>query len=224
MRISLPSGTAAEIALPAGVATRGVVVAPDIFGLRPLFDDLVARLAADEQWAVIAVEPFPTHPHLQDVDARFAAVATLDDERVIGDLLAGADHLVEAAGVPAESVAVLGFCMGGMYALKAASNRRFDRAVAFYGMIRIPLAWRGPGQDEPLELFERFGAIPTLAIVGGLDPYTPRDDVAALGGVPHVQVAEYPDAEHGFVHDPSRPSHRQADAADAWSRVRTFLA
>ena len=30
-------------------------------------------------------------------------------------------------------------------------------------------------------------------------------------------------ADHGFVHDPDRPAHRAADAADAWNRVLEFL-
>jgi carboxymethylenebutenolidase len=36
-------------------------------------------------------------------------------------------------------------------------------------------------------------------------------------------VVRYADAEHGFVHDPSRPAHRADDAADAWSKVIEFL-
>ena len=38
MRITLPSGTPAEVARPPGPPARGVVVIPDIMGLRPLFD------------------------------------------------------------------------------------------------------------------------------------------------------------------------------------------
>jgi carboxymethylenebutenolidase len=53
MRITLPSGTEAELVAPTG-ADRGLVVIPDIMGLRPLFDDHVARLAAETGWAVIA--------------------------------------------------------------------------------------------------------------------------------------------------------------------------
>ncbi len=30
-------------------------------------------------------------------------------------------------------------------------------------------------------------------------------------------------ADHGFVHDPSRPAHRADDAADAWRRAMAFL-
>jgi carboxymethylenebutenolidase len=36
-------------------------------------------------------------------------------------------------------------------------------------------------------------------------------------------VVLYPEGEHGFVHDPERPIHRAADAADAWRRVLAFL-
>ena len=41
MRIELPSGTPAELARPDGEPVRGLVLVPDIGGLRPLFDDLV---------------------------------------------------------------------------------------------------------------------------------------------------------------------------------------
>lgn len=218
MRIELPSGTPAEVVLPDGEPTRGLVIAPDIFGLRPLFDDLCARLARDQGYAVCAVEPFPGQESL-DIDGRVAAVASLDDDRVLADLAAGAD----ATGC--ERVGIMGFCMGGMYTFKAAGTGRFDRAVSFYGMIRLPVHWRGEGQGEPLDFLGRTLACPTLAIIGEKDPYTPAEDVTALEAVgPHVVAARYADAEHGFVHDPDRPAHRPADAADAWRRAYEFLA
>ena len=58
MRIELPSGTPAEL-VEVDDASRGLVILPDIFGLRPLFDDLVARLSREHGWSVIAIEPFP---------------------------------------------------------------------------------------------------------------------------------------------------------------------
>jgi len=61
-----------------------------------------------------------------------------------------------------------------------------------------------------------------LAIIGGRDPYTPADDVEVLRAT-GVTVREYPDAEHGFAHDASRPAHRVADAADAFSTAREWL-
>ena len=58
MRDTLDNGTPIEIHRIDG-ATRGLVVAPDIFGLRPLFDDLVARFATEWGMTTIAVEPPP---------------------------------------------------------------------------------------------------------------------------------------------------------------------
>jgi carboxymethylenebutenolidase len=112
--------------------------------------------------------------------------------------------------------------MGGMYALKAAGTGRFHRAVAFYGMFRVPPHWQGPTTVEPLEQLARAEACPALAIVGSLDQWTPPDDAAAAE-VAGVTVVRYEGADHGFVHDDSRPTHRAADAADAWRRAIAFL-
>src|SRR5207248_7230306 len=146
-------------------------------GLRPLFESMCARLAADHNWAICAPEPFPGREHLP-IGERQAIVGELEDKRQVGDLVAAADGLRDRAGCT--KVAVLGFCMGGMYALKAAGTGRFDRAVAFYGMISIPDAWKGPGHGEPLEALARPSACPVLAVIGERDPYTPPLDVEAL--------------------------------------------
>jgi dienelactone hydrolase len=199
---------------------RGLVVVPDIMGCRPLFDDLCARLAAEHGWAVRAVEPFPGQEGMP-LDERLATgVAALDDARLLGDVGAAADQL------GADRTAVMGFCMGGMYALKAAGTGRFDRAVSFYGMIRVPAQFQGPGQGQPLDALaaRRPGQCPVLAVLGGRDHWTPPDDVAALRALPDVEVVVYPEADHGFVHDRARPAHRPDDAADAWRRVAAFLA
>lgn len=215
MRITLESGTPAELEQPEGEARRGLVIAADIMGLRELFDDLVLRLAEDHGWAVCAVEPFPDREHLGR-DERLAAMRTLSDTRQVGDLVAAADALA------VEPVAVMGFCMGGMYALKAAATGRFDRVCSFYGMIRIPEGWRGGDQVEPLDALARAPSCPVIAIIGTADPFTPPADVAALEAA-GASVVRYEGAEHGFVHDPDRPAHRPGDAADAWQRVIAFL-
>jgi carboxymethylenebutenolidase len=222
MRITLPTGTPAELALPpeGTPPTRGLVLHPDIGGLRPLFDDICARLAKNHGWAVCAPEPFPGRESMT-MEQRFEAAAALEDDDHVGDLVAAADLLTQETGV--DKVAVMGFCMGGMYAFKAAGTGRFDNAVAFYGIIRVPEGWQGSGQGEPLQALLQPGAAPVLAIIGGKDVYTPPDDVAALKAVATVTVAEYPEAEHGFAHDPDRPAHRRDDAMDAWGRAVEFL-
>jgi carboxymethylenebutenolidase len=202
-----------EVVVP-DAPVRGLVIAPDIMGLRPLFDDHVARLAKEHSWAVAAVEPYPGQTDLP-LDQRLSG--RINVERMLGDLLAAADRLDQ------DRTAVLGFCQGGMSAFRAAGTLRFDKAVAFYGMVRPPEPWSVPGAD-PLDMLNKSGAAPTLAIVAGQDRWAPPDDVEALRALPNVEVAFYPEADHGFVHDVSRDTHRADDAADAWQRVAAFLA
>lgn len=212
-------------ARPLGMPTRGIALHPDIMGLRPLFDDLCYRLAT-HGFAVCAPEPFARLDGREELDApaRMGHVAELDDAVQMGDLERAADYLVVEDDVA--DVAVMGFCMGGMYALKSAATGRFDRAVDFYGMIRVPEGWQGPRLAEPLDTAR--DACATLAVFGTADPFTPAADIEALraawAGRTDCEIVVYDGAEHGFVHDPERPAHRGDDAADAWSRVLAFLA
>jgi carboxymethylenebutenolidase len=216
MRITLPSGTPAEIAHPGGSPQRGLVVIPDIGGLRPLFDDMVARLAREQGWVVCAFELWPGRDDLPTLADRLDAAGTLDDAQVLGDTAAAAD------ATEVDPVGVVGFCMGGMYALKAAGSGRFARAASFYGMARVPEMWHSPSQGEPLEALASPDACPALEIAGTADPWLPADDLTALEAS-GVEVVRYEGADHGFVHDPDRPAHRADDAADAWRRVLAHL-
>jgi carboxymethylenebutenolidase len=211
VRITLPSGTAAEVAR-ADNTQVGIALHPDIMGLRPLFDDHVARLAS-EGFTTCAIEPWPGQ---EDVPLEKRMELPVDLDRVLADLQAAADV------TGCQRVGVLGFCMGGMEAFRAAGAGRFHRAVAFYGMIVPPDAWHVPGRD-PLDMLRRPEACRTLAILGGKDPYTPADDIKKLRELSNVETALYPEAEHGFAHAPERPSHRADDASDAWGRALDFL-
>jgi carboxymethylenebutenolidase len=214
-------------ARPDGMPHSGLVVHPDIMGVRPLFDDLCRRLAT-HGFAVCCPEPFARAPldvrgAIDDPSARMGYAHELDDELQLGDLEAAADYLVVHDDV--REVAVLGFCMGGMQALKAAATGRFDRAVAFYGMVVPPPTWIGPGTRSVLAT--AADVCPTLAIFGGRDQFTPAADIEALRAAwaarPDCEIVVYPEAEHGFVHAPERPAHRPDDAADAWRKVLAFL-
>lgn len=211
-------------ARPTGMPSTGIVLHPDVMGIRPLLDDLCLRLAT-HGFAVCAPEPFPylEGADAADVTARMDRVKDLEDSMQIGNLERAADWLVVNDDV--SEVAIVGFCMGGMYALKAAATGRFDRAVAFYGMIRVPEAWHGAELAEPLDT--AADVCPTLAIFGSEDHWTPTADIEALReawrGRDDCEVVVYEGADHGFVHDAERPAHRSDDAADAWSRVLAFL-
>ena len=215
MRITLPSGTPAEISTVANPA-MGLVIATDIFGLRPLYDDLAVRLSSEWNMNVVVVEPFPGRDLGPDINSRQAAVPSIDDEIHLRDLEEAAD----ATG--ANTVGLLGFCLGGMYTFKAARSNRFARFVAFYGMIKLPEAWRSPTQGEPLGMLISGNADSVLAIIGGKDHYTPLADVDELRST-GATVVFYPEGEHGFAHDASRPTHRTEDAADAFARAKKWL-
>jgi carboxymethylenebutenolidase len=109
-----------------------------------------------------------------------------------------------------------------MYCFKAARDERFARIVSFYGMITMPEAWRSPTQGEPLGMLISGYAEGVLAIVGEKDHYTPIVDIDQLRST-GVQVVLYPEAEHAFAHDASRPAHRPDDAADAFARAKAWL-
>jgi carboxymethylenebutenolidase len=214
MRITLPSGTQAELARPSGTPTRGLVLWPDIMGLRPLFDELAARLAEEHSWVVCCPEIFPGQEGLA-IEGRFDAIKMVNENDRLADAVAAAD------ACEVEPVAVLGFCMGGMYAFKCAAADRFDRAIGFYGMVRLPADWQGTHQHDALDFIIRRDA-DVLGVFGTDDPYCPPEDIDALEGAGGTAV-RYEGAQHGFVHDPSRPNHRADDAADAWRRVIDFL-
>jgi carboxymethylenebutenolidase len=212
-------------ARPDGMPRAGVVLHPDIGGMRPLFEDMARRLAT-HGLSVCAVEPFAGIPQEEraTIEQRFARVGDLDDQQQLDMLSSAADLLVVEDGV--SRVSVLGFCMGGFYALKAAASERFDAAVSFYGMVRTPADWKTAGHTiEPLEVADAM--CPTLAIFGSADSYTPAADIDALRAAWHdradCEIVVIEGAEHGFVHDPDRPGHRATDAAECWDRAINWI-
>ncbi len=221
-------GVDAFHARPEGMPRAGLVLIPDMMGIRPLFEDLCRRLAS-HGLAVVAVEPFAFVARAErpeSVEARAAGMHDFDDEAMLAAFEAAADWLVIHDDVG--EVNAVGFCMGGMYALKAASTGRFDRVVAFYGMITLPDDWRGPRVRAAAELLEQSDSpSPFLAVLGGRDPFTPEPDVERLRAIarsiPGAELRIYPEAEHGFVHDPARSAHRGDDAADAWRQALDYL-
>ena len=214
-------------ARPDGMPVAGVVLHPDIMGNRPLFDDMTRRLAT-HGLAVACVEPFATRSLGERAEAtdpmvRFGWIGGLDDEVQLANLAAAADLLVVEDDVA--TVGILGFCMGGFYALKAAAGERFDAAVSFYGMITVPDGWQGPAQASPLATAS--DVCPTLAVFGSADPYTPMAEIDALrnawSGRDDCEIVVIDGAEHGFVHDPDRPAHRGSDAAVLWDKALARL-
>jgi carboxymethylenebutenolidase len=139
----------------------------------------------------------------------------LDGKRAMDDLAGAVDYLAAYARSNGK-VGVVGFCMGGAYALAAASNiPEVTAAVPFYG---IPPA-------ERLD-FAKMKA-PILMHVATRDEWVTvaraqeiAAQVNAHGGAMKVEVHE---ADHAFMND-TRPEVYAPEAAKlAWDRAVAFL-
>ena len=125
-------------------------------------------------------------------------------------------------------IGVIGFCMGGAFALVTAT-RGFDVAAANYGQV--------PRHAERA----LAGACPIVASYGGRDPLmlgqaAKLEKALTAAGVVH-DVKSYPGAGHSFLNDaPNGPAAmrpllrianvgpKPAAAQDAWARIEAFFA
>ncbi len=123
---------------------------------------------------------------------------------------------------------VIGFCMGGGFALQLA-QRGYDASAVNYGMMPKDL-------DAILE-----GACPIVGSYGAKDKTlkgaaTTMETALTKHGIAH-DIKEYPDANHAFMNPgPAGPKLMRpimqkvagfrpvpADAADAWTRIDAFF-
>ncbi len=163
-----------------------------------------------------------------DLYARLGSKATSDpaeaarllnalaSQWVLRDLNAGTTWLKEQRGVDPLAVGIVGFSMGGTFALtQATHNSDLKAAVAFYG--KVP----------PLETLE-YLLCPVLYHYPAQDAWVTKQEVELLRqgrekfGKP-IEVCVYPEAAHGFFNDTRPDGYRAQDAAAAWQRTLHFL-
>jgi carboxymethylenebutenolidase len=213
----------------------GVLVLHESFGLT---DDIraIATRFAEEGYAALA-------PDLYSGGLRPLCIA-----RVLRDVVTGGDGTTELIAeardwlaarreVDGERIGVIGFCLGGGFALAAAARAGFSAAGVAYGQV--------PGDLRELE-----GICPVVASYGGRDRvYGSHGDRLAGHldelGVEH-DVKTYPDSGHSFMNrhpalglpgwspvdslslaTPVNPllrvGYNPDDAEDSWRRILAFF-
>src|SRR5262249_28903862 len=211
----------------------GVVMIHDVWGLSAHTRDYASRLAR-EGFAVLAIDLYRRAPPSKIEDPG-AWMRALSDPQVLSDLGAAA-HYLPALPETSDRVGVLGFCMGGMYALMAGcADLGFSAAVPFYGLLshaqgilHDPAGLdRAPKPRQPIAMAAELRC-PLLAFFGDRDSFIPQSDVQALGRELARSGAEWevvvvPGAGHAFMNDTRPDAYRPDDAAAAWRRTVEFL-
>jgi carboxymethylenebutenolidase len=221
------------LATPDTGTSPAVVMIHDVWGLSAHTRDLATRFAG-EGFAVLAIDLYRRAPP-SVIDDPGAWMRALSDPEVLADLGAGARFLAARAETNGR-VGVVGFCMGGMYALMAGcADLGFAAAVPFYGLLSHAhgILHDPAGLDptrkprEPLAMASGLRC-PLLAFFGEDDAFIPQDDVRALeralaGAAAESEIIVVPGAGHAFMNDTRPDAYRPEAAATAWRRSVTFL-
>jgi carboxymethylenebutenolidase len=212
----------AYLAIPAGTGPwPGVVVIHEAFGLNADIRDQADRLAA-EGYLALAPDLYRGKSWLRCVRGVFREMhagqgPSFEAIEACREWLAGRGDCTGRTGV-------IGFCMGGGFALLCAP-RKFSAASVNYG-------------EVPADAVRVLaGSCPIVASYGAKDPMGqahPRRLEAALTAldVPH-DVKVYPDAGHGFMgRRPAalaplaalvRLDFKPEAAEDSWRRILAFF-
>jgi carboxymethylenebutenolidase len=215
-----------------GVSRPGVLLLPDVFGLSALYRALARRLA-DEGFVVLALEPYAEPVEIVDAGSFLRARS---DPETLARIRRGLDQLSAHPALGGAKPGVIGFCIGGTYALLAACGLPgIGACVCCYGILSYDhgLLHESACRDrsrkprDPLAAVVDLGC-PLLGLFGGRDEFVPLADVRALEAgaatAGHaVEIRIYPEAGHAFLNE-MRPQAFRPDAArDAWPRIVAFL-
>lgn len=207
----------AYLALPKGDGTHpAIVLVHEWWGLDPWAKKQADRLAA-EGYVALAVDLYKGKLAKTNDEAH-ELMSGLDDAEAIAMLRAGADFLRGRSDVRANAVGVIGWCMGGKYAIRlAAADPGIRAAVMYYGApLTDPAAIRG----IQAAVLGNFGALDK-----GPSPEQVRTFEKALKAAgKKVNFKVYPGAGHAFANENNAfGTYRETAAKDAWTRTAAFL-
>jgi len=214
------------LAVPeAGLPRPGVIVIHEIFGLNDDIREIAERIAG---FGYVALAPdLYDRPGARPLCiARTVAALNRGAGDAFEDLNAARLWLTARPEVDAARVGVIGFCLGGGFALLYAARAPVGVAATFYGQV-------------PKSAQELRGVCPVLGSYGGRDRiFAPQAErlerhLTELGVEHDVEV--YPDAGHSFVSrhtglfatlgafGPMKVGFEPGAAEDSWRRVRAFF-
>jgi len=193
-----------------------LIVIHEWWGLNDWVKEQASKLA-DQGYVTLAIDLYrgkvATTP-----DMAHEIMRGVPDDRAARDLHAAVEFLAAQSNVSKNKIGVIGWCMGGGYALNAALHEStLKAAVINYGHLAT----------DPAQLASINAAI--LGIFGGKDRGIPVDDVNKFADAlkkagKKVEIKIYPDAGHAFENPNNKDGYRADDAADAWKRTVAFLA
>jgi carboxymethylenebutenolidase len=214
--------------------SASLVMIPDVWGLTEHARDLACRFAR-EGFGVLVLDLYRAKGKYEITNPG-EWMRALSDPDVLRDVQAGIDFLALARPTRARRTGVVGFCMGGMYALLAACQcRGLSAAVPFYGLLshQHGILHAPEGLDRRLKPVQPLDAAPDLhcpllAFFGDQDEFIPLADIEQLRqrlaeADPPSEVVVYPGAGHAFMNDTRPAAFRPEIAKQAWARTIAFL-
>lgn len=225
--ITTPDGICdAYFVAPTSGSAPGVLVWPDVFGLRPAFRQMGRRLA-ESGYSVLVVNPF--YRQKKAPTAAQGGQTPIAEVMPLMQALTPAMHLsdgktfvawldTQAEVDKARKMGTTGYCMGGPIAVRTASvaPNRIGAVGSFHGAAMVT-----PAPESPHRLVAQTQARYLIAIAENDDAKDPEAKVALRTAFDSAklsgEVEVYP-AAHGWCPSDSRV-YDAAQAERAWTRL-----
>jgi carboxymethylenebutenolidase len=228
VNVTTPDGTAdCYFAHPASGAAPGVLVWPDIFGLRPAFRQMGKRLA-ESGYSVLVVNPF--YRVKKAPTAENGAATPIQQVMPLMQALNETTHMTDAKAFVAwidkqssvarnRKIGTQGYCMGGPMALRtaAAAPERVGAVASFHGAGLVTKAPNSPHLQASQSKAQFL-----IAIASNDDARSPDDKNVLKETFEKVnlpaEIEVYAGAAHGWC-PPDTQVYNEPQAEKAWSRL-----